>query len=110
MKKSSYITVITGGTLKWAGETIIYAEHDYEAEHAITFRLLVLWLKRGVMHSLRPPSQTTPEYRFTFAAFLLVSKKPVKSCGGTLRRKAFRRARPSMCFSIRPERRAAFVV
>jgi len=55
---------------EWAGETIIYSEHEYEAEHAITFRPgRVLWLKRGVMHSLRPPSQAAPEYRFTFAAF-----------------------------------------
>lgn len=54
---------------EWAGETIIYSEHEYEAEHAITFRPgRVLWLNAGVMHTLRPPSQAAPEHRFTFAA------------------------------------------
>ena len=55
---------------EWAGETIIYSEHDYEAEHAVTFKPgRVLWLKAGVMHSVRPPSQACPDYRFTYAAF-----------------------------------------
>jgi len=55
---------------EWAGETIIYSEHDYEAEHAVSFKPgRVLWLNAGVMHSVRPPSQAAPDYRFTFAAF-----------------------------------------
>lgn len=55
---------------EWAGETIIYSEHDFEAEHAVTFKPgRVLWLNAGVTHSVRPPSQACPDYRFTFAAF-----------------------------------------
>jgi ribosomal protein L16 Arg81 hydroxylase len=54
---------------EWAGETIIYSDNDSEAEHAISYRPgRVLWLPKGVMHSVRPPSNACPEYRFTFAA------------------------------------------
>jgi len=58
---------------EWAGETIIYSDHDDEAEHAISFKPgRVLWLKKGARHSVRPPSHACPEYRFTFAAFFKV--------------------------------------
>ena len=54
---------------EWAGETILYTDHDYEAEHAISYKPgRVLWLNKGVKHSVRPPSNACPEYRFTFAA------------------------------------------
>jgi hypothetical protein len=58
---------------EWAGETIIYADHDNEAEHAVSFKPgRVLWLKEGVKHSVRPPSNACPEYRFTCAVMFKV--------------------------------------
>lgn len=55
---------------EWAGETLVYSQHESEAEYAISYRPgRVLWLNKGVMHSVRPPSNACPEYRFTLAAF-----------------------------------------
>lgn len=58
---------------EWAGETIIFSENDFEAEHAISVKPgRVLWMDEGVMHSVRGPSNACPEYRFTFSAFFSV--------------------------------------
>lgn len=58
---------------EWAGETIIYSDHDDEAEYAVSLKpARVTWLSAGTRHSLRPPSIVAPEMRFTLAAMFEV--------------------------------------
>ena len=96
---------------EWAGETIIYAEHDYEAEHAITFKACLSVVVETWGHAQLTPTLVKRPLNtdLPLPRFLLVSKKPVRTRRNTEEESVPPRSAEHV-FLNKTKRRAAFVV